>query len=373
VERPVAIRAVIRTARTAAVAASAIAASAAFAAGAEAYVTNERGGIDVIDLDTLAVTRTLATGGEGPRGLALTPDARYILAANKGSGEVCAIDRATGAIAHRVKVGLNPEMVRINGRFAYVTYEPVPSEEALKHEAAKGEGAAMPKPGTGASRAAEPEKDDDAAKAEIAIVDLDHWKVVKSIPSGHETEGVEFSADGRLMAVTNEGDDTISVYDRVTGKEIKSVSTAAYGKRPRGIKAIPGGKGYVVTLEFSDKFLVLDRDFKILREVATKSSPYGVAFSPDGSRLLVAAAKSGVLQEFDAATFAATRDMAVGKRCWHFTYSPDASKILAACGRSDAVYVVDAQGGNTLKVIEGEKGPWGIVTYPRANGSLDVR
>lgn len=338
---------------------------------AYAYVSDERAGIDVIDLDALAVVRTFPTGGTGPRGIAVTVDGRYLLAANKITGDMSALDRSTGAVKHKVKIGLNPEFVRVNGHFAYVTYEP---ESPPREGAGKGETAGKDdgKPAAGGDKPGGKDDDDDAVKAEIAIVDLDHWRVVRRIVSGHETEGVEFSKNGRDILVTNEGDDTVSVYDRTTGKTVQEVNTASYGKRPRGIKALPDGSGYVVTLEYSDKLIVLDDQFKVVKEAPTKGGPYGVAFTPDGSKLLVAAAKAGVLQVFDAKTYEVVGEIPVGKRCWHFTFTPDGGRVLAACGRSDAVYVADASTYATVKVLEGAQGPWGIVTWPKSNGTLDT-
>jgi YVTN family beta-propeller protein len=342
------------------------AATLARAAGpAYAYVSDERAGIDVIDLDALAVVHTFPTGGTGPRGIAVTGDGRYLLAANKITGDMSVLDRSTGAVKHKIKIGLNPEFIRVNGHFAFVTYEPAAGKGDTP---GKGDG----KPAADGGKPGGKDDDDDAVKAEIAIVDLDHWRVVRRIVSGHETEGVEFSKNGRDILVTNEGDDTVSVYDRTTGRTVQEVSTASYGKRPRGIKALPDGSGYVVTLEYSDRFIVLDDRFKMIKEAATKSGPYGVAFTPDGSKLLVAAAKAGELQVFDAKTYEVVGEIPVGKRCWHFTFTPDGSRILAACGRSDAVYVVDASTYATVKVIEGARGPWGIVTWPKSNGTLDT-
>ena len=82
-------------------------------------------------------------------------------------------------------------------------------------------------------------------------------KVIRSVKSGHETEGVEFSPDGRELLVTNEGDDTVSVYRVGTGAPVRTVKLDN-GSRPRGIKASPDGKQYVVTLENTNKFVVLD-------------------------------------------------------------------------------------------------------------------
>jgi hypothetical protein len=52
--------------------------------------------------------------------------------------------------------------------------------------------------------------------------------------------------------------------------------------------------------------------------------------------------------------------------------TPDDWKILLACGRSNNVVVVDASSYKAMQAIEGFKVPWGIVTYPRAFGSLEL-
>jgi len=370
----------------AALLAAALVPAAAAADAGVAYVSNERAGIDVIDLATLTVQRHIALGTEGPRGIAVTADGRYVLAAVKGAGDLVVVDSAAGTVARTIPIGKNPEMVRIAGGYAFVTYEPQPvagpgagrpAKDA--REGADARGGKQAKEGKEAKEAKEGKdaaggKDDDGAtNAEVAVVDLATWSVVRSIRSGHETEGIEFSPDGRNVIVTNEGDNTVSVYDRATGKPVRTVATVAYGERPRGIKVAPDGKAYIVTLESSDKFLVLDADFNVVRSVPTKAGPYGVAYDPDGKRLFVAASRSGVLQVFDAASYAPLGEVAVGQRCWHFAFAPDGATLLAACGRSNAVYVVDARELRTVKVLDGAAGPWGIVTYPRASGTLDAR
>jgi len=105
--------------------------------------------------------------------------------------------------------------------------------------------------------------------------------------------------------------------------------------------------------------------------VKTGESPYGVAFDRAGQRMFVAAGKSQVLQVFDAATWQHVKDVPTGRRCWHFTFTPDDRRILVACGRSDEVVVIDAQTLEPVKRIADKKLPWGIVTYPKAMGSLD--
>jgi len=313
-----------------------------------AYISNEDGGISVLDLETMIFTKQF-TAGERPRGLAVTGDGRHLLVANGKTNDMSVIDTITGEEAHRIDLGPNPEFLRVLGNTAYVTYEP------------------------GGRRTEEREDRDfeNEPPAEIAVVDLTTWTMTRSVPSGLETEGLEFSPDGAYIITTNEGDETISVYERETGAEVKTISTREYGKRPRGIKAAPDGSGYVVTAETSSDLLLLDNDFNVVKSVKTKTGPNGVAYDPTGQYLLVTAARDGLLQMYDAKTLEVIKEVPIGRRCWHFTYTPDGSKIIVVCGRSHDLHVIDAQDFTPILTLPDLTLPWGIVTYPSTHGSLD--
>ncbi|QBY50451.1 beta-propeller fold lactonase family protein [Cupriavidus oxalaticus] len=324
---------------------------------AQAYVSTEGGGIAVIDLERLEAVASLPAGGKGPRGLGVTADGKYLLAANKDTGDVSVIELATGQPVRRVPIGQNPEFVRMAGDQAFVTFEP--------GERSGPPGAAPTPPAKGKGT------DDKPLPAEIAVIDLKDWRVSRTIRSGLETEGIEFSRDGKLMLVTNEGDDTVTVYEKASGRQVKLLPMPA-GSRPRGIKASPDGARYVVTLENTNAFVVLDAtDFRVQRTVPTRTGPYGVAFDRAGARLFVAASRADSLQVFDAQTFALLTEIPVGKRCWHFSFTPDDARLLVACGRSNAVLVFDARTYKPVKQFDGLPLSWGIVTFPKSVGSID--
>ena len=203
-------------------------------------------------------------------------------------------------------------------------------------------------------------------------IEVGGWKVGRAFLGGVETEGIAFSIDGRRLVVTNEGEDAVSMYDVETGRLLRQTDLSPYGIRPRGLKPSPDGRFYVVTMEASSTLIVLDANLKVLRTRPTGQGPYGVAFDRSGERLFVAAARDQKLQVYDARTLEIQREIPVGARCWHFTFTPDDAKILVACGRSDAVYVIDAGNYQVVKVLKGFHLPWGIVTYPKAYGSLDL-
>lgn len=333
----------------------------ACAAGGVAYVSNQKGNITLIDLTSFEPAGEIDIGGASPRGIGVTADGKLLVVAARDKSDLAVIDLQTRKVIKRIPIGKNPEFVRVRGDLAFVSFEPT------------SEGGPPPKPGS--KEAQESKKKPSKEKEEparVAVVDLVTGKKMMDIVAGMQTEGIEFSADGKKIIVTNEEDNNLTVHDIASGKLLKTIDTKPYGNRPRGIKMSPDGKFYVATIEYGNKLVALDGEFNVIKPVATGETPYGVAFSRDGSRLYVALAKGKTLQVFDAASLTSIAEHPIGDRCWHFTFTPDDKHILAACGRSDEVVVLDVASGKIIKRIADKLTPWGIVTYPKSFGSLDT-
>lgn len=325
-----------------------------------AYVSNQDAGVSVIDLSTMQVVKQFDTKAKGPRGIGVTDDGQKIVVATRENESVSVIDTATGEVLQQIKVGKNPEFVRISGNFAYISSEP------------SSKGGPPPKPGEAAKVEEEDDDDDEALiPATIAVVDLAKGEKIREITGGPETEGIEFSADGKQLVITNEADNTITVHNIETGALVKTIQTHALGDRPRGIKVSPDGTTYLATLEYGNKLMVLDKDYNLVRTVDTAETPYGIAYDKKGERIFVATNKAKLLQVFDAKTYEKIKDIPTGNRCWHFSFTPDDKQILLACGKSDAIFVIDADKLEVKQQVAVEGMPWGLVTYPKAMGSLD--
>lgn len=323
-----------------------------------AYVTSQDAGVTVVDLASMTTIGSIDVKGDGPRGLGVTEDGKFLIVATRENGSISVIDTITKQVVKQIPVGKNPEFVRVKGNYAYVSYEP------------SAKGGPPPKPGATPAKE-EKEEDDDKEPARIGIIDLKLGKKVREIVGGPETEGVEFSKDGKLLVITNEADNSITVHNIKTGKLVKKIETHSYGDRPRGIKVSPDGKNYVSTLEYGNKFLVMDQQFNVIKAVDTAATPYGIAYDKAGKYLYVASNKDKLLQVFDAQTFAKVKDIPTGNRCWHFSFTPDEKDILLACGKSDALFVIDVEKHEVKQQIEVKNMPWGLVTFPKAMGSLD--
>lgn len=325
-----------------------------------AYVSNQNGELSVIDLATMEVTGEFSSPGKEPRGLGVTADGKLLVTANRADGNISVIDRASGKLLRSIVIGKNPEFVRTRGHMAFVSFEP------------SSDGKPPPKPGSPeALAAAKGKDDDDQSPAYVAVVDLKAGKVLRRIKGGLETEGIEFSADGKHILVTNEEDNNVTVHSIANGRRVQAIDTKPYGDRPRGIKRAPDGKSYVASIEHGNTLVVIDSQYKIVKAVPTGDTPYGLAFDRSGERLFVANAKSKTLQVFNARTYEEIKSVPTGERCWHFSFTPDDKQILIACGRSNEVVVIDAATLEPTKRIADKKLPWGIVTYPKSVGSLD--
>ena len=322
-----------------------------------AYVTEEEGGISVLDLRSLKVIRRVQPNDIAPRGIAVTPDGKCLITSNKDTSDIAIFSTPRLRLVRRIHVGHSPEFIKINpaGDRLFATFEP-------------GTKSGPPKPpGTTADS-----DDENEPPAQIASFHIGDWTPGPVSTAGKETEGIEFSRDGKLMLVANEAQDNIGVFDEATGAHLRDIDLKPYGIRPRGVKVSPQGTAYAVSMEASGTLLTMDTNFNVIKSVPTAAKPYGLAYDRAGKRIFVSAALARKLQVFSADSLQLIAEVPTGQRCWHFTFTPDDSTILLACGRSNNVIVVDAKSYKPLQTIEGFKLPWGIVTYPRSYGSLGL-
>jgi YVTN family beta-propeller protein len=324
-----------------------------------AYVTEEDGGISVIDLNQLRVIKRVHPSDVAPRGVGLTFDGQYLVTANKNTGDASVFDTRglRLRLVRRIAVGDNPEFIKMfpTGQWLFTSFEPGSSSG--------------PPPETAVG---EQQEEGNEKPSEIVSFRVQDWSRGTVFTAGKETEGLEFSADGTLLIVANEAQNTIGVFRTGTGRLVKTIDLSVYGRRPRGVKRSPQGGSYAVTMEGSGTLLVLDQDFNVTNTIMTAAKPYGVAFDRPGKRIFLAAAAARKLQVYSADSLALLAEAPIGQRCWHFTFTPDDSKLLLACGRSNDIYVIDANSYKPITVIGGFQTPWGILAYPRAYGSLGL-
>ncbi|OUW04599.1 MAG: hypothetical protein CBD16_01890 [Betaproteobacteria bacterium TMED156] len=325
-----------------------------------AYITNQNGNLQILSLKDFKIINEVFVG-DGARGIGITPDGKTLAIAVRESNDLALVDTKTFEVRKRIFIGQNPEFVRVKDDKAFVSFEPA----AI--------GGPPPKPGSKeAEELKQKREEDDEQPARIAIVDLNLEEKISEIQGGMETEGIEFSRDGSKLIVTNEADENLSVHEISTGNLITKIDTSNYGNRPRGIKRSPTDNFYVATIEYGDRILKISEDFKIIQNAKTGAVPYGISFTKNGEYIFVALSKGKVIQVFDAKSLKPVREISTGNRCWHFSFTPDEKHIVVACGRSNEILLIETESGKLINKFSNQNMPWGVVTYPKSMGSLDL-
>ena len=142
------------------------------------------GGISVIDLDKMAVIKTLQTGSR-PNYAVFAADGKRLYVANAGPGTVSEIDTTNWSAVREIAVGKEPEHLVLS-----------PDNTRL-YTANVGDGT-------------------------VSAVELSSGKVVGTFTVGKEPHGIDLSGDGHGLFVSSKGDGTLSRIDLASG-EIKTV------------------------------------------------------------------------------------------------------------------------------------------------------
>lgn len=172
--------------------------------GKQAYVANLKGGtVSVIDTASQKEIAQIPAG-KGPAQVGFTPDARLAFVSLSEENAIAVIDPATRKVLRKVPVGTVPIQL-----FA------TPDSRTLL-VANQG---SRSKPGK-----------------TVSIVDLQTFKVTRTVETGSGAHGVAIDQEGRYAYITNTYSDSVSVLDIKDGK---IVTTVRVGKGPNGISVGP--------------------------------------------------------------------------------------------------------------------------------------
>jgi YVTN family beta-propeller protein len=246
-----------------------------------------------------------------PGDLALSPDGRWVLSANRSSASVSLVDLAGGKVAAEIAVGRHPFGIDWRGATAVVANWRDDSVTLLEVDPPKLSVAATIPVGNeprgvvlseGGGRAYVVLSGDNA----VEVIDLKARKTLSRIPVGSEPWYAVMAPDGSRLAVGNALSGDVSIIDSAALKVVATIPMK--GRNLRHLAASPDGawayvahitdRGASTTLQNIERGLVLDNRVGRVpfaggdREAMgldTKGfgsgDPEGVAISPDGTRL----------------------------------------------------------------------------------------
>jgi YVTN family beta-propeller protein len=291
-----------------------------------AYVTNsDDGTVTVIATGTNTVAGSPITVGNGPGGVAVTPDGSQVYVSNNDTNTVSVINTATNAVS-TITVGTagteGPAGIAVtpDGKTVYV---------AVANE--------LPSP-------------PDAGTGTVVVIDTASNTVTTSIVGFVFPYGVAVTPDGAHIYVTDESAETVSVIATSTNTVTDTIADGSFGELT-GVAMTPdGSKIYVASNngEGGGIVFVIDTSTNTVvgSPIAVGFEPFGVAVTPDGAHVYVANESDNTVSVIATSTNTVT-DTIVDA-----SFSNPAGVAVTPDGTK--VYVANESGGDggTVSVID---------------------
>jgi DNA-binding beta-propeller fold protein YncE len=212
------------------------------------------------------------------------------------------------------------------------------------------------------------------SEATASLIDLANQTTYATLPTGEGPHEVAVSPDGRWAVVSNYGSEeapgsTLSVLDI---QEARSSETIHLGKhrRPHGLAWLPDGKRVVVTAEADSTLLLVSVQTGAVEATIPVRQPasHMVALSSDGRRAYVSSISSGSVTMIDLVGKVPVWTTRVAAGAEGIDVSPDDREVWVACRDANVVTVLNAQTLDTLRTISSEEYPIRVKFTP--NGRL---
>jgi DNA-binding beta-propeller fold protein YncE len=216
----------------------------------------------------------------------------------------------------------------------------------------------------------------------LLLVDPHDGRIVSAIPTAQETSHmVVVDAGARRAYVTSLGSGTTSVLDLAAGTKLADVAT---GRGSEGIALSPDGRELWVAARADDALSILDaRTFAPVARLPVAGVPIRIVFTPDGRTALVTCAGSGELAVIDTATRTERArhrvevPLAPGAEARPYArmapgsvlpvglvMAPDGRSAYVAATLGDKVLQIDLSSGRVLREISVSGEPDGLASTP---------
>ncbi|WP_328886982.1 YVTN family beta-propeller repeat protein [Streptomyces sp. NBC_00316] len=195
----------------------------------------------------------------------------------------------------------------------------------------------------------------------VSVIDPRTYKVIETIPVGHQPQHVVPSWDLKTLWVNNDLGDTLTAIDPATGKAGRTVAVSD----PYNLYFTPNGT-YAVVMASMDRQLVF-RDAHTMKTV--KTVPVHCAgvnhadFSMDGRYFIVSCEFSGELLKVDTARMKVVAQQKLpfkGAMPQDVKLSPDGGTFYIADMIANGMWVLNGQKFTTPKLLPTGKGAHGL-------------
>ena len=298
-----------------------------------------------------SVVATIAVG-DGPGGIALSPDGSRAYVTRFDDDLVSVIDTTTNAVIATIPVGDYPVQVVVtpDGGYAYVS-NPVGDTVSVIDTATNTVVATVPGGGQAPNGVAV--SPDGAyvyfssavaslnAGKSVSVVETATNTVVDVITVGDSPTSVAVSPDGATIYVANSADGTVSVIDAASNSVTDTITV---GGGPVGLAVSPDGARVYVTHFDSftgDTVSVINTATNaVIATIAVGQGPAGVAFTPGGGTALVANSADDTVSVIRRLTNSVIATIDVGDGPGQVVVSPDGTRAYVVNSFDGTVSVI---------------------------------
>ncbi len=241
--------------------------------------TAPRDVVDVFDTRTgRHLSRIALTPYHAPHGIAWLEDGRHLLVTAERERRLLVIDARKTAVAAAIETG-------------------AAGSHLLAYDARRGR-AYVTSLGDGV----------------VSVIDVTGRRLLRTVPSGKQAEGVALTPDGKELWVTNRGDDTVTIFAL---PDFRVIARFPVRGMPIRVAFSPNGRVAAISQARAGTVSLIDRaEHEVLAKLSFTSAsatlPVGLLFHPDGRRLYVALTGPGIIAEIDIATRSVLRRLIAG-------------------------------------------------------------
>ncbi|MBS0307830.1 MAG: beta-propeller fold lactonase family protein [Proteobacteria bacterium] len=278
--------------------------------------------VSLIDQDSYKEISTLAVGKE-PHHLMATPDNKALIVASAVGNELIFLDPKTGQIQRRIKDIIDPYQIGFS-----------PDQKWFVSNALRMD------------------------RVDIYGYDGQNLKLSKRIPLAKMPSHMAFSADSKMVFITQQGSDQISAIDLVT-QSLKW--TLPVGKLPAGILMTADDKYLLVGIMGSDYVEVIDwRAQKTVGKIKAGEGAHNFLPMGDKRHVFVSNRVSNTINIIDQQTLTniATINVPGGPDCMELT--ADGKTLWATLRWIKKVAVIDVASRKVIKLIPVGRSPHGV-------------
>jgi len=223
------------------------------------------------------------------------------------------------------------------------------------------------------------------AEASASIISLEDGRTIATMPVGDGPHEVAVSPDGKWAVAANYGGrtpgHTLTVLDLANRRPVRTIELGAY-LRPHGIAWLPDGKRVVVTSEQARAVVLVDvPNGRVDRAIVTEQPGHLLTLAKDGRNAWTANIATGSVSLVDLDRGAVVKTVVTGRGPEGNDVSPDGRELWAADRTLNRITVLDANTLDSLASIPtGEfpnrvhftpDGRWVLVSNIRS-GTVDV-